>query len=89
MIATGFAGFIVSRYLAMYQLGYMDYMWDPLFGFHGGTEKVLNSDLSHSWPVSDGGLGAIAYTFEFLMVTWAARPAGEPCRGWSHSLACW
>lgn len=67
MIATGFAGFIVSRYLAMYQLGYIDYVWDPFFGFHDGTAKVLNSDLSHRWPVSDGGLGAIAYTFEFLM----------------------
>ncbi len=67
MIATGFAGFIVSRYLAMFQLGYIDYVWDPFFGFSGGTEKVLNSDLSHTWPISDGGLGGISYTFEFLM----------------------
>ena len=67
MIATGFAGFVVSRYLAMFQLGYIDYAWDPFFGFEGGTEKVLNSDMSHMWPISDGGLGAISYTFEFLM----------------------
>ncbi len=67
MIAAGFAGFIVSRYLAMFQLGYIDYLWDPLFGFQGGTEKVLNSDMSHMWPISDGGLGTISYTFEFLM----------------------
>ncbi len=67
MIATGFAGFIVSRYLAMFQLGYIDYVWDPFFGFAAGTKQVLNSNMSHGWPVSDGGLGAIAYTFEFLM----------------------
>ncbi|QEG40890.1 vitamin K epoxide reductase family protein [Roseimaritima ulvae] len=67
MIATGFLGFIVSRYLAMFQLGYIDYVWDPFFGFASNTEKVLNSKMSHMWPVSDGGLGAVSYTFEFLM----------------------
>lgn len=67
MIGLGFAGFVVSRYLAMFQLGYISYVWDPLFGFAEGTEKVLNSDLSHTWPISDGGLGAVSYTFEFLM----------------------
>ncbi len=67
MIATGFAGFLVSRYLAMFQLGYIDYVWDPLFSFQSGSEKVLNSDMSHMWPVSDGGLGTVSYTFEFLM----------------------
>ncbi|MFG0262090.1 MAG: vitamin K epoxide reductase family protein [Novipirellula sp. JB048] len=58
---------VVSRYLAMFQLGYIDHVWDPLFGFEEGTKKVLNSKLSHLWPISDGGLGAISYTFEFLM----------------------
>ena len=67
MIAAGFAGFIVSRYLAMFQLGYIDYVWDPFFGFASGTKKVLNSSMSHMWPISDGGLGAVSYTFEFLM----------------------
>ena len=67
MIATGFLGFVVSRYLATFQLGYSDYVWDPFFSFQGGTEKVLNSDMSRMWPISDGGLGAISYTFEFLM----------------------
>lgn len=67
MIVTGFVGFVVSRYLAMFQLGYITYVWDPFFGFQAGTEKVLNSDMSHSLPISDGALGAIAYTFEFMM----------------------
>ena len=67
MIVTGFVGFVVSRYLAMFQLGYMDWIWDPFFGFEAGTKKVLNSKMSHSLPISDAGLGAVSYTFEFLM----------------------
>ncbi len=67
MIAAGFVGFVVSRYLAMFQLGYIDFVWDPFFGFESGTKKVLNSKMSHMWPISDGGLGVASYTFEFLM----------------------
>ena len=67
MIATGFLGWIVSRYLTMFQLGYINYVWDPFFGFAGGTKEVLNSQMSHMWPISDAGLGGISYTFEFLM----------------------
>lgn len=67
MIATGFAGWLVSRYLAMFQLGYITYVWDPFFGFAEGTKSVLNSKMSHMWPISDAGLGGISYTFEFLM----------------------
>jgi uncharacterized membrane protein len=65
MIVLGFLGLIASRYLAMVQLGYLDGVWDPFFG--EGTRLVLNSSMSHSLPVSDGALGALAYTFEFLM----------------------
>lgn len=67
MIVLGFAGFVVSRYLAMYQLGYIDYVWDPFFTFKSGTRSVLDSEMSHLWPISDGGLGTVSYTFEFLM----------------------
>ena len=65
MIVTGFLGWIVSRYLGAFQLGYIDHAWDPFFG--DGTRQVLNSNMSHSWPVSDGAFGALAYTLEFLM----------------------
>ncbi len=65
MILLGFAGLLVSRYLGMFQLGYIETAWDPFFG--GSTEAVLNSNMSHMWPVSDGALGGLAYTFEFLM----------------------
>jgi len=65
MIVTGFMGFVVSRYLAAYQLGYLNSVWDPFFG--SSSEQVLNSAMSHSLPISDAGLGSLAYTFEFLM----------------------
>lgn len=67
LIALGFVGLLVSRYLAAYQLGFIHHVWDPFFGFSNGTQKVLDSDMSHMWPISDAGLGAVAYTFEFLM----------------------
>lgn len=65
MIATGFLGLLASRYLAMFQLGYIETIWDPFFG--ESTRRVLNSGMSHSLPVSDAALGTLAYTFEFLM----------------------
>jgi hypothetical protein len=67
LIALGFAGLVVSRYLGAFQLGYVGSTWDPFFGFESGTMPVLDSDMSHMWPVSDAALGAVAYTFEFLM----------------------
>ncbi|HEV2147991.1 MAG TPA: vitamin K epoxide reductase family protein [Longimicrobiaceae bacterium] len=72
MIATGFAGWLASRYLAAYQLGYAAEAWDPFFG--EGTRRVLDSSMSHAWPVSDAALGTFAYTFEFLM-GWMGAPS--------------
>lgn len=54
-----------ARYLACYQLGYESVAWDPIFT--RGTEKVLNSTLSRSFPISDAGLGAFAYTIEAIL----------------------
>lgn len=65
MVALAFAGWLVSRYLAAYQMGYVDHAWDPFFGDQ--TRQVLDSDMSHMWPVSDAAFGSVAYTFEFIM----------------------
>ncbi len=65
MIIAAFLGWILSRYLAAFQLGYIDRAWDPFFG--PSTETVLTSEISKMWPISDAGLGAAAYTFEMLM----------------------
>lgn len=64
IIAMAFVGFFLSRYLAAYQLGHIAYPWDPFFG--DGTRRVLDSDISKAWPVSDAGLGAVSYMLEAL-----------------------
>lgn len=74
MIVLGFAGWMVSRYLGAFQLGFIDQIWDPFFG--DSSRQVLNSRMSESLFISDGALGALAYTFEFLM-------------GWMGSASRW
>jgi hypothetical protein len=64
IIAVAFVGFFLSRYLAAYQLGHTSWAWDPFFG--DGTKRVLESDISRAWPVSDAGLGAASYLIEAL-----------------------
>jgi uncharacterized membrane protein len=64
IIAMAFIGFFLSRYLAAYQLGHIPYPWDPWFG--DGTRRVLDSDISRAWPISDAGLGAVSYMLEAL-----------------------
>ncbi len=54
-----------ARYMAAYQLGYLPQVWDPFF--QDGTLKVITSNVSHAFPVSDAGLGALCYTIEFLL----------------------
>lgn len=66
-IVIGFLAFLcwmISRYLAAYQLGYIDTVWEPFFT--PGTKSVLESTVSKAFPVPDAGLGAMAYTLEFF-----------------------
>lgn len=65
VIKLGIVGMFISRYLAAYQLGYIDSMWDPAFG--DGTIKVITSSVAKFFPVSDAGLGCFAYTLEVLL----------------------
>lgn len=64
LIALALVGFFLSRYLAAYQLGYTGQAWDPWFG--GGTEKILTSEVSKAFVVSDAGLGAVSYLIDAL-----------------------
>jgi nucleoside-diphosphate-sugar epimerase len=57
-------GFLLSRYMAAFQLGHIAHPWDPFFG--NGTRRVLTSDISHAFPVSDAGLGALSYLLDAL-----------------------
>lgn len=83
LIALGFAGFIVSRYLAAFQMGYIGEIWDPFFG--EGSRLVLHSDMSKSLFISDAGLGALAYTFEFLM-GWMGSPSRWRTMPWMVTI---
>lgn len=65
IIALGWIGVFLSRHLAAYQLGYVDVAWDPIF--RNQTMRILDSDVSRAWPISDAGLGTVAYAIEALM----------------------
>ncbi len=59
-----FLGFILSRYLAAYQLGHIETIWEPFFG--DGTSTVLTSSVSKAFPISDAGLGALTYLLDMI-----------------------
>ena len=65
VVILGWLGFFVARYLAGFQLGYSNTIWDPFFG--DGTRQILTSKVSESFPVSDAGLGAFAYILDVVM----------------------
>ena len=65
MIGIALVAWLSSRYLAAFQFGYIKTVWDPFFG--DGTARVLMSDVSKMFPISDAGLGATAYAIEMLM----------------------
>jgi hypothetical protein len=70
VIALAFVGLYVSRYLAAYQLGHIDGVWEPFFAGgpdpKSGTEEIITSKVSEAWPVSDAGAGALTYVLEII-----------------------
>ncbi|NZA27089.1 NAD-dependent epimerase/dehydratase family protein [Luteimonas sp. SJ-92] len=69
IIALALLGLIVSRYMAAYQLGHADGVWEPFFDVAGpknGTEAIVTSSVSEAWPVPDAGLGALVYVLEIV-----------------------
>jgi nucleoside-diphosphate-sugar epimerase len=72
VIGLAFIGLFVSRYLAAYQMGHVDGVWEPFFAGspdnpQNGTEEIITSDVSEAWPVPDAGLGALTYLMEILI----------------------
>ena len=72
IILLALVGFCISRYLAAYQLGHIDAVWEPFFAGTGiagknGTEEIITSDLSEAWPIPDAGLGGIVYALEIML----------------------
>ncbi|WP_420561663.1 vitamin K epoxide reductase family protein [Tepidicaulis sp.] len=70
IIILAFIGLYISRYLAAYQLGHIDGVWEPFFAgslaAKNGTEQIITSSVSKAWPVPDAGLGALTYLLEIL-----------------------
>lgn len=71
IIGLALFGLLMSRYLAAYQLGHIDTVWEPFFAGTGtrlnGTEEIITSEFSEAWPVPDAGLGGIVYALEILL----------------------
>jgi nucleoside-diphosphate-sugar epimerase len=65
IVILALVGLFVSRYLAAFQLGHIESVWDPFF--RDGTERIITSSVSEAWPVSDSGLGATTYALEILV----------------------
>ncbi|OAP36958.1 vitamin K epoxide reductase [Sinorhizobium glycinis] len=71
IVALAFVGLFVSRYLAAYQMGHIDGLWDPFFGageapVRNGSEAVVTSWVSKGFPIADAGFGAFAYALDIL-----------------------
>jgi len=71
IILLALVGLQVSRYLAAYQLGHVDGVWEPFFmgsaaDPRNGTEEIITSHVSQAWPVSDAAVGGYTYVLEIL-----------------------
>ncbi len=71
VIALAIVGVLFSRYLAAYQMGHIDGVWEPFFAGsaadpQNGTEEIITSSVSEAWPVPDAAVGAFVYMLEIL-----------------------
>ena len=71
IVALALVGLYVSRYLAGYQMGHIDSVWEPFFmgdpnDPKNGTEEIITSSVSEAWPVPDAALGGYTYMLEIL-----------------------
>jgi hypothetical protein len=63
IIALSLLGFAIAAYLAAFQIGLVETVWEPFFG--SGSRRILTSwvsELLH--PVPDAGLGAFGYLLD-------------------------
>lgn len=88
IVALATVGFAVAGYLALWQYGAIERVWEPFFG--DGSERILGSPLSFPFEnylglnlpvrVSDAALGALAYLLDAVFGVvggrgrWRTRP---------------
>lgn len=76
------AATLISGYMALFQFGVIDRIWDPFFG--PSTEAILTSDvakeLERLFRIPDAALGSIGYLADVILVLagstrrWQFRP---------------
>jgi uncharacterized membrane protein len=66
VVALALVGFLISAYLAAFQLGIVPVVADPIFGA-ASSEAVLKSSFSRALPSPDALLGAVAYMVEVVL----------------------
>lgn len=71
IMLLAFTGYLASRYLAAYQLGHIENVWDPFFG--NASERILTSSISKAFPISDAGLGALTYLLDVVAASIGGR----------------
>jgi len=64
IILLALSCFLITHYMAAFQLGYFPTVWEPFFT--PGTRAVLTSNISKAFPISDAGLGSIFYGVEAI-----------------------
>ena len=65
IIVLSLIGVAIAGYLALYQIGVLDFVWEPFFG--DGSRRILTSwvsELMH--PVPDAALGAVGYLVDAI-----------------------
>jgi len=67
----GLLGFGIATYLALYQWGIFDEVWEPFFG--DGSVRILHSAVSRVLPIPDAALGAFGYLVDVLTAVIGGR----------------
>jgi uncharacterized membrane protein len=62
LIGLALLGTFIAGYLALYQTGVINSVWDPFFG--RGSQIILKSSVSRILPIPDAALGAIGYVVD-------------------------
>lgn len=68
IVALAVVGGVAATWLALYQQGVVDTVWEPFFG-DGTRQIVIESEFSRffeSWPIRDAGIGAIGYLVDAI-----------------------
>ena len=66
LVVLALIGCGIATYLALYQLGVVRQVWDPVFG-PASSARVTRSALAHALPIPDASLGALGYAADAVL----------------------